>query len=290
MIANSFSRSFTEREILLLRISVFLLFAGRAWQGLFFDLPLRTFFWDEKLLEGIIVWITGDNWQNYVTNNSVNIDLIINRLGMITGVFWAFCALLSLWVQKGFKWSLRVLKLAAVSLFILALLYYKDRFYALGQLLEYSIQVSIPLVLVYAVSENLNTKKFRLILRVVIGITFVCHGLYAFGFYPLPGKWVQWTLDLFFITNDDAAVQFLKIIGLLDFLSAAALFLLPTFKIAIFYCIIWGSLTAFARIYCNFYFDFAIQSLHQHAFETIYRIAHGALPLFLLWCSKNEQY
>ena len=147
-----------------------LAFAGRAWQGLFFDLPLRTFFWDEKLLEGIIVWITGDNWQNYVTNNSVNIDLIINRLGMITGVFWAFCALLSLWVQKGFKWSLRVLKLAAVSLFILALLYYKDRFYALGQLLEYSIQVSIPLVLVYAVSENLNTKKFRLILRVVLGL------------------------------------------------------------------------------------------------------------------------
>jgi hypothetical protein len=289
MIVKTFSRTFTDREISLMRISVFLLFIGRAWQGMFFDLPLRTFFWDEKLLEGIVTLLTGDSWQNYVTNKSVNIDLIINRLGMCTGIFWALMGFLSLRVQKDWKWSLRMMKFAAFTLIILSLLYYKDRFFAVGQLLEYSIQVAAPLVLIYAVSGKLNTQKIRLVLRIVIAVSFICHGLYAYGYYPLPGLWVQWSMDVFFISDNDSAAQFLKIAGLLDFLAAAALFFLPTLRMALYYCIIWGTLTAIARIYCNFYYDFALQSLHQHAFETSYRLVHGAMPLFLLWCCKNEK-
>ena len=75
-------------------ICVFFLFLVRAWQGLFWDLPLRAFFWDQNLLEGVVTTLTKDSWQNYVTNKSINIDAFINRLGAFTGFFWLCCAIL----------------------------------------------------------------------------------------------------------------------------------------------------------------------------------------------------
>jgi hypothetical protein len=288
MNVNHFSRDFSSKEISLIKICVFFLFLGRAWQGLFWDLPLRAFFWDQDLLEGVITSLTNDSWQNYVTNKSINIDTFINRLGAFTGFYWLCCAILSLFIRKSWTWPKRILCLASFSLFLLALLYYKDRFYALGQLFEYSIQIAAPLILVYVINGGQNSKNFRFLLKGIIAVTFICHGLYACSFYPLPGIWVQWCLDILFFQTDVSATQFLLLMGMLDFFAALALFFKFSFKVALWYCIVWGTITALIRVIGNFYINVPLESLHQWAYEMFYRLVHGGIPLLLLWCSKNK--
>jgi len=279
---SEFSRNFTSKELLLLKVLVFCLFIGRAWQGLFWDLPLRTFFWDQSMLEGIVTFLTGDTWQSYVTNKSIDIDSWINRLGAFMGFFWLFCAMVVLKINKELKWGKGLLYTASFSLFILALLYFKDKFWDLGQLFEYSLQVASPIILAHAIYGGANTPNFRKVLKPLIAITFICHGLYAYGYYPRPGLWVQWTMDILML-SDESANQFLATMGLLDFLVAAYLFIPYTFRGAIWYCIIWGTLTATARLVGNFYFHIPLESFHQFTYEMLYRLVHGGIPLLLWW-------
>ncbi|MDC0230970.1 hypothetical protein OAK19_03305 [Aureispira] len=282
------NRGFLSKELSLIRFCVFFLFIGRAWQGLFWDLPLRAFFWDQYLLEGVVTYLTNDSWQQYVTNKSINIDTIINSLGFFTGVFWLSCAILSLIIRKEWKWAKYYIYIASFSLFLLALLYFKERFYALGQLFEYSIQITAPLILIYVINERKNNKYFRLVLKGLIAVTFICHGIYACGFYPTPGIWIQWCLDILFISSDDTAKHFLFVMGILDFLAAFGLFFKFSFRIAVWYCILWGTLTAAIRLISNFYLNIPLESLHQWAYEMFYRLVHGGIPLLLLWCSKEK--
>jgi hypothetical protein len=284
---NTLNRPVYQREILGLKILVICLFLGRAYQGIFFDLPLRTFLWDEALLKGVVTWLTGDTWQNYVTNKSMNTDSIINTIGWSIGVFWVGCAALVLLFQEKRAWLRYIFYIGAVSLICLALLYWKEKFKAAGQLFEYASQISAPLVLVYVVLNGMNTPRFRLVLKLVIATTFICHGLYAIGYYPQPGIWIQWCMDTFYFPTDESAQLFLKVMGILDFAAAALLFFRPTFPIAIWYCILWGFMTALARVWCNFYLEFPLNSLHQWGYQTLLRLVHGGLPL-LLWYWSRE--
>jgi len=288
------NRAISQREINLLKFFVGMLFLGRAYQGLFFDLPLRAFFWDQHLLEGVVTTLTGDTWQNYVTNRTFNVDGCINFLGATMGVCWLIAAVVTFFADANRKWTKWVLYVGSVSLFILALLYWKQKFLALGQLFEYTIQVSAPLILVHAIFNGVNTPRFRMILKVIIAVSFVCHGFYAVGFmgaglnifgvHPQPGPWVQWCMHVFGFSVDADAKFFLTTMGVLDFLAAALLFFRPTFKLAIWYCIIWGFMTAFGRVFGNFYWDYAFQSLHGWTYQMVFRLIHGGLPLLLyLW-------
>ncbi len=287
---KTFIRAFDTKEILFLRIFVFCLFLGRGWQGLFWDLPLRTFFWDQSLLEGIVTSLTGDTWQNYVTNKSFNVDQFIDGLGVGIGIFWMLCAVAVLFLKEAWKLGKWLLYLASFSFALLALLYFKDKFWQVGQFFEYATQITAPLILVHALYGGQNTPLFRTTLKVIIATTFICHGLYAYAYYPQPGVWIQWCMDILFFKNDEAASQFLIIMGALDFLAAILLFI-PfkwTFSIAVWYCIIWGFLTSLARLVGNFYIDIFWVSLHQHAYETLYRLVHGGIPLLLWWSTKKE--
>lgn len=287
---KTFIRAFDTKEILFLRIFVFCLFLGRGWQGLFWDLPLRTFFWDQSLLEGIVTSLTGDTWQNYVTNKSFNVDQFIDGLGVGIGIFWMLCAVAVLFLKETWKLGKWLLYLASFSFALLALLYFKDKFWQVGQFFEYATQITAPLILVHVLYGGQNTPLFRTTLKVIIATTFICHGLYAYAYYPQPGVWIQWCMDILFFKNDEAASQFLIIMGALDFLAAILLFI-PfkwTFSIAVWYCIIWGFLTSLARLVGNFYIDIFWVSLHQHAYETLYRLVHGGIPLLLWWSTKKE--
>lgn len=287
---KAFIRTFNTKELLLLKILVFCLFFGRGWEGLFWDLPLRTFFWDQSLLEGIVTTLSGDTWQNYVTNKSFNVDQWIDRLGVGIGVFWMFCAVVILFLKETWKFGKYLLYLGSFSFSLLALLYFKDKFWQVGQFFEYAVQVTAPLILAHTLYGGLNSPRLRLNLKIIIAITFVCHGLYAYAYYPQPGMWIQWCMDILCFKEDQVASQFLIVMGVLDFVAAFLLFV--PFKwlssIALWYCIIWGILTSLARLVGNFYIEFVWESLHQHAYQVLYRLVHGGIPLFLWWCSQQE--
>ncbi|EZH74185.1 hypothetical protein ATO12_15050 [Aquimarina atlantica] len=274
------------KALRILKISVFLIFTGRAWQHLFWDAPYRSFFWDEALLKPVIEGIFSVSWKDYVTSSTTDkaIQTIIRSNGILY-LIAAFCALGFTTSNK--KWLRFPILVGGVSLVILAILLTKEKFYHTAQFFEHSIQFGLPFVLLYTHADNFTSKRFILILKILIAVTFFSHGLYAFGFYPLPGKFVDMVIQIIGC-SESVAVTFLYIAGILDFIIAVLIFIPKTAVYTLWYALLWGLLTAFARIVANFYIDFPLQSIHQNLYEVLYRIPHGLVPFITILVLKSK--
>ena len=266
----------------ILKAATFLLFAGRAWQHLFWDAPFRALLWDQSMMEGIVTALRGGTWQEYVT--SENTDHIIRALIIGFGIFYSLMAILTLFVtarMKRIKW---LYILSSIFLLSLAFLYSKEKFYHVGQFIEYTIQFLLPVIFIYAIQGKIQLSKLLLVLKISIALTFSAHGLYAIGFYPQPGVFVDMVIHIFHISEASAKV-FLKVAGVMDFLISITIFIPRLSKISLLYAAIWGGLTALARTWANFYWSFPLESLHQHLYETVYRLPHMLVPLAALYIS-----
>jgi hypothetical protein len=276
-------RNFTNLEIIILKLSVILVFLGRAWQHFFWDVPFRTLLWDEGLMTPIIRAF-GMTWESYISNFEIAYQQ--EFVMQLIGVFYLILIVLVFFIDTKKRWIKWLFWIGSIFLFLLSLLYWKEQFYRIGQLIEYTIQWSTPVFLILAIYKSKNTIPFRFWLKVAIAFTFVGHGLYAFGYYPVPGNFVQMVLDIFTF-NDKEAATLLTVMGILDFVVAIGLFLPFLWKFSIWYCIAWGFATAFARIVTNFDVMMPIESLHQWLYETVYRLPHGGLPLFLWFLMRK---
>lgn len=283
---NSSFQTISNHKIQLLHFWVFCFFIGRAYEALFFDLPLRALFWDQNIMEQLVVTITNDSWQNYVTNQSINIDIIINNLGFSIGIIWLFTAI-TIWFIRQSKWLPKLYYFSSFLFFIITLLGWKDKFYTGGFLLEHATQIISPLLLLYLIKKPKNSLRLRLFIKLIIAITFVSHGLFAVAYYPVSGQWLTWTSNLLGFSSDYNNLLFLKVMGILDFTAAFLLFFKPTFSIAIWYCILWGFLTALVRIVANFYIEMPLESLHEWSYQCFFRLIHGGLPLFLWQLNRS---
>jgi hypothetical protein len=277
-------RDFKNIEILLLKSLTISVLLGRAWQHLFWDVPFRTLLWDEGLMTPV-VRAFGLTWQDYIMN--LEIAYQQEFVMQMIGVFYLLLVVFIFFINPERRWIKWLLWLSSFFLFALSLLYWKENFYRIGQLIEFTIQWSTPIFLIFAIYKTQNTIAFRFWLKIAIALTFVGHGLYAFGYYPVPGNFVQMVLDMFAF-NDGEAARLLSIMGILDFVIAISLFLPFLWKFSIWYCIIWGFATALARIVTNFDAMMPVESLHQWLPETIYRLPHGGIPLVLWFVTKEE--
>lgn len=264
----------------LLKVSVFLIFLGRAWQHLFWDAPYRTFFWDESLLKPVVENWLGINWTAYVT--SPNTDNFIQVFIQCNGFLYLLAAICTLLITKFNKKLFRIpIFIGGISLVILSVLLTKEKFYHTAQFFEHSIQFGLPFVFLYTFRKNYKKSRMFFVLKVLIAVTFFSHGLYAFGAYPVPGKFVDMVINIFGCT-ESFAITFLYIAGILDFILAVLLFIPKVDKYALIYAVVWGLLTACARLVANFYWEFPLQSLHQNVYQVIYRLPHGLTPLMVL--------
>ncbi len=266
--------------ITLLRLSTFLLFAGRAWQHLFWDAPFRALLWDKDWMEGLVTWLTGNTWQAYVTSETAG--YFIDNLIFSFGIFYAAMAILTLVINQRMKGLTWLYALSSLALGLLAFLYCKDKFYHLGQFFEYVLQFSLPLFFYLALSEKINLLKLRLFLKIAIALTFSAHGLYALGYYPQPGEFVDMVINTLHV-SESTAKYVLYVAGILDMVFAIGIFIPRTAKISLIYMVLWGAATAAARTWANFYMDFPLNSLHQNLHETIYRLPHALIPLSVLF-------
>lgn len=267
-------------KINLLKLSVFFIFIGRAWQHLFWDAPYRTFFWDESLLKPIIENWFGASWRIYATSSTT--DFLVQSLIIGKGFLYVMAAISSLLITKSNKKILKIpIFIGGVSLVILTILLTKEKFYHFAQFFEHSIQFGLPFVLLYSLREGYNKRKLIVILKILIAVTFFSHGLYAFGVYPVPGKFVDMVINIFGC-SESFALSFLYVAGILDFVIAVLIFIPKLSKYVLIYAVVWGLLTALARVAANFYWDFPIQSLHQNLYQVIYRLPHGITPLIVL--------
>ena len=120
-----------------LTISVFL---GRAWQHIFLDIPLRELLWREEWMSQPVKAILGMEWEDFIS--SMVIDEWIVRLTVFAGIFYLLCALASFFLNVNRKWLSRIIIVGSISLVLLSLLYWLEKFQSIGQFIEYSLQIS----------------------------------------------------------------------------------------------------------------------------------------------------
>ncbi|MEO1052522.1 MAG: hypothetical protein AAFX87_17955 [Bacteroidota bacterium] len=268
-----------QQIILILRIVCFAVFAGRAWQHLFWDAPFRTLLWDESLLKPVIELLTNMSWYEYVTSETT--DAYIQGITRCFGFFYLMLAFMALFVKGNMKAIGRMLLVGAFCLAFLAFLYCKEKFFHVGQFFEYSAQFMSPILLYLALFSQIKVRSFVLIAKTATALTFICHGLYAVNFYPRPGNFVDMVINILGI-SEPAAHTILMVAGIMDFVIAFGMFMPHAARVSLIYAVIWGVLTSLARIVANFDMNFAGQTLHQWTFETVYRIPHAGLPLVAL--------
>lgn len=273
----------------LLQFSAFSVFLGRAWQHFYWDAPFRTLLWDEKIMSPIITSLSSMSWETYITSMEVNdqITFLIKAFGL----FYFCCAILTLFINKLPSFVKYILILGSIPLILLALLYCKERFFSIGQFFEYTLQFGSPLFLYYFLKNLKNqdlSPSFLLTLKIAIALTFTCHGLYALGYYPIPANFLEMTMNILGV-NEDIALPFLKIAGILDFIIAIGIFLPWKWaKYFLMYAIFWGLATTIARVWANFHWEFIGDVLFQWLHESIMRMPHFLIPLAVFVSLKKK--
>jgi hypothetical protein len=267
-----------------LRFLTCCIFLGRAWQHWFWDIPMRELLWDEHLMTTPVKVLLGIDWETYISSMTVNAWM--ESMVSTVGFFYLGCSVAAIFVNKNRKWLGRLLIIGAVGLFLLAGLYWVEKFMKIGQWIEYSLQITTPVFLYYTIFKP--QKDLTLWMKIAIALTFIGHGLYALGYYPVPAHFVQMMIDGFGI-NEASSMTFLKIVGIVDLIVAIGIFIPFLEKPSLIYCVVWGTMTAFARIIAHFDFDVPLLSLHQWLYEVLFRLVHGGIPLWVLWQSLTKK-
>ena len=262
-----------------LKLTVFLIFIGRAYQHIFWDGPYRSVLWDEDFFSGFVQNVFGLTWREFVESETMDyrIQLFIKTIGVI----FALAGFSALFYNAKRKFLRPIILVAIFFLSILAIVSFKSKFFQFSEGFEFGIQLFSPILLLWSYRAEVNLKRLITMAKVAIAITFVGHGIYAVGIFPQPGYFIDMTIKILHLSEDGTRL-FLKTAGILDFIVATLLFIPKLQKPALFYCIFWGLLTAMARIVAGFSIDFPFQTTHQWAFETVYRLSHGLLPLWTL--------
>ena len=261
------------------------LLLGRAWQHLFWDAPYREFLWDEYWMKDLVSLVLGLSWSEYVGNPLYDERIKLFSQGI--GWFYLFAAGAALGIQWLPRLARAILTTASGTLLILALIVWKEQGWQVGQLLEQSLQWTTPLLLALNSKGSIPERWIRYGTKIAIAATFIGHGLYALGYYPIPGNFLEMTMRSLSI-GEDTARQFLFLIGILDVLAALGVIWPKRFKAVIFtYLIAWGLLTSLARVWGYFSFDFFENWLQMWIYELFIRFPHFLVPWFL-WLKEKK--
>ncbi|KJS04872.1 MAG: hypothetical protein VR77_10040 [Flavobacteriales bacterium BRH_c54] len=263
----------------IIKITLVLLLLGRTIQHLFFDSPIRGVLYSKHFVNPILQ-LLNINFNDYI--NSPNLDDSINTVIIIIGIlFLTLSGLTLLLYQLNNTAKKIVLYFSCFMLVLIAFGYFKEKSLSIGQFFEYSSQMFLPLFFL------IKKQKQLFFFKLTIGITFFCHGLYAIGYYPIPANFVQMIISGTSFNNEQAFI-FLHLVGVLDFIFAIAIFIPKIETPFLWYGVIWGFLTSFARIYTNVYVDFFSSTLFYWIYEFLVRIPHFIIPLYLILMKKNN--
>ena len=274
----------------IIQLCAFLVLLGRAYQFYFFGAPFRSILWDESLLSPIVEGIFGTPWNDYATSPAVNYWIGIFTkfsagilfLASIISLFWGKISFLKL--------KKTILFLAVIILFFLYACMVKDKNYDLLQLFEQSIQMASPLLLLTFRKESFwKSVHLDFWLKIAFALTFIPHGLFAMGIPYAPGNFIDMTITILGV-SETTARQFLFIVGFIDIVASFALFVPGLIRYSLIYMVIWGILTAFARIVAGFDSEFLLSSMNNHIYLTVYRLPHGLLPLGSLLYFHRKSY
>ena len=262
-----------------------LLLLGRGWQLFFWDVPLRAILWNEDLLSGVVESLFGMTWSDWARSSVL--DNGINIFSRLLGVFYLFLGALCFKIER-YRYLWRLLPLATVTLIFIFGLSFVAKFFYIGMLIEHAIQAFTPLLFYVYLRSPSRFKHYRLGIKIMISATFIGHGLFAFGFHPVPGHFVDMIIVVLGCSNQ-TALAILKVAGSLDIITSIAIFVPQLTRFCLFFMIPWGIATAFARIVTHINFNLLQETTHQWLAETVYRLPHGLIPLILYLLLFRDQ-
>lgn len=152
-------------------------------------------------------------------------------------------------------------------------------------LLEAAIKILSPIIFLLVLRKSALAE---IISKISISLTFTAHGLLAANIITTPETFYLMTKQILGFTQFQASV-FLQIVGWIDIFAGILLLFFKgrIVKLALYYCIIWGFITALARTcyVCNTTLPkISITFLT----ETIVRFPNSFIPLVLLLSKKYE--
>lgn len=266
----------------LLLLSCLCVFSGRAFQHFFQDIPLRTLLWDQSLMEPLVNFILNLRWEDYTSDRKW--DKAIQMIIKLMGVVYLICAAVCVSIYFQSKKYAKLLIIGSFSLLMLSFIYFIDKFFRLGELFEYTAQWMSPVVLYMLVIKDVKIYALGFYMRVAVALTFAGHGLYAIGFYPIPGQFIDMIIMALHV-DESTAVVLLQCAGWID-LAIALLILIPVvYRYAALYAFAWGVLTAIARVWSNYDATLPLGSLYQWFPETLVRFPNAIIPLAIYYTS-----
>jgi len=260
---------------------------ARAYQHFFFEGPYRSFFLDQALFGGIQNLISDLSWLEFVTDPQTDRGILFYTRFMAW--VWLLTGLLIFGYRRvPVRWLWISAILSSLGLLFYAASDYLDKGYQLAQWIEYAAQIAMPVLMVFLLHKGVN-RRWLFVAKVAIALTFIGHGLYALGYFPVPGHFVYMTTAILGV-SDSGARDLLFVAGVLDLVAVVFLFVPKIDKYALMYCILWGFLTALARpvAYIEPGPVFWV-SVHQSMYEFFVRIPHFILPLCVLWLGKRTK-
>ncbi|MFN3404866.1 MAG: hypothetical protein ACK40G_12275 [Cytophagaceae bacterium] len=271
-------------SLLLLRFICFCIFLGRGWQHIFRDIPIRTILWNQDIMKDFVEGYLNISWYEWGT--SLTVDFYINLFVKSVGFMYLLIAVVSLIIQHHHKKAGLLLPLGVIMLLMLAILNTLDDNLMGGQFIEHACQIIAPIILYAVIFEKLSEDKLNFLIKFSIAFTFAGHGLYAMGVHRVPANFVDMTINILHLSEQHARL-FLYYIGIADIIISITIFIPSLTKVSLMYCIIWGLITAWARIFGNMNYDLFWYCLNQSWFETSYRLVHGLLPLYLYLSARK---
>ncbi len=269
----------SRRHYYILHIGLLALLLGRAWLLFKKPSPITSFVY-HPYLENVWAFLRGQSGEEFLGDTGFRAGVFLFAK-VIAGVF----VLGMIWVFIYRKLSIRLNKWIAYWLFgiltFLAFCFFLAKSHQLVQFFEYAAQAGMPLFFFYYVCRNYHPQN-HFWLKLAIAITFIAHGLYALGVYPQPGHFVDMMIQGFGMTEQTARSA-LKLAGILDVVFAIGIFI-PNkriFSVSVWYLIIWGVLTTFARLVANVDLELGWYSWQQWIPQSLVRFPHFCLPLFL---------
>lgn len=272
----------------IIHIAFVALCIGRAWLLFKKPAPITSFFY-HPYLEDFWATITNQNVEEFLASPTFRENVIL--FVQIIGIYLILVGLASFAAQKlALSWH-RILSYSTFGILVfISFCFYLSKQNQLVQFFEYASQMAMPLLFYHIVIQEKNNSKISFWIKIAVALTFVCHGLYALGFYPQPGHFIDMMIQGFGV-SESAAKSLLIWAGVLDFIFAIGLFIPnnKVYKISLIYLFLWGLATTFARLVCNVDVSLGWYSWNQWLPEWLVRFPHFALPLFLLFAKKATQ-
>ena len=123
--------------------------------------------------------------------------------------------------------------------------------------------------------------------KLAISMCFIGHGLYALGVPYQPAGFVRLLVNITGLEYE-AASMLVTCVGLFDLALGITVFIKPLENLSLAHMAYWGFVTAFARITAYVIIPGRLSNLNPWLFETTVRLAHGSLPLFLLFLLRSN--